>query len=228
MKISIIALSLLSVFVLNFPAQAAVLLQTPSGLAPGDTFRFIFLTQGTITATSADISTYDTFVNSQAGSAQYQGASVSWSAIVSTPTINARDHVGGYGTNFPVFRIDGTRIANSLTTDSAGKGLYTYSVLASPSFGIDGAALTGSLNAWTGSNNDGTKNSFSALGAPAGLPRFGNTTVFTGFWLGENQAFSTDSLRVYGMSEQLTVIPEPSSIGLLLLGAAGLVARRKR
>ena len=237
MKKSIIAFSLAAVFVLSTQTQAAVQLQTPTGLAAGDTFRFIFLTQDTITGTSADISTYDTFVNSQAGGAQYQGATISWSAIISTSTIDARDHVGGYGTNFPVFRIDGTRIANSLTTDSAGNGLWTMSVLASPSFGIDGAAVTGSTQAWTGSNSDGTKNSFNPVGAPefiyngttyAGTSNYGSTFYTNSFWLRETNASNTSSLRVYGMSEQLTVIPEPSSLGLLALGAVGLVARRKR
>jgi hypothetical protein len=252
MKKSIIAFSLAIAFVLSTQTQAAVQLQlqTPSGLAAGDTFRFIFLTQGTITGTSADISTYDTFVNSQAGGAQYQGSSVSWSAIISTPTINARDHVGDYGTNFPVFRIDGTRIANSMTTDAAGHGLWGSGfvspgagILASPSFGIDGAALTGSLSAWTGSDYDGTKlvtgSNNSAVGSPSvsfggntysGLSMTGSTTFSTSNWLrdGGQNNFNTNSLRVYGISEQLTVIPEPSSLGLLLLGAAGLVARRKR
>ena len=239
MKKSIIAFSLAIAFVLSIQTQAAVQLQlqTPSGLAAGDTFRFIFLTQGTITGTSADISTYDTFVNSQAGGAQYQGSSVSWSAIISTPTINARDHVGDYGTNFPVFRIDGTRIANSLTTDAAGKGLWTSSVLASPSFGIDGAALSGSSSAWTGSNYDGTKNDYSPVGAPSvvfngttypGLSMKGSTNISTSAWLRDINDSNTASLRVYGMSEQLTVIPEPSACALLGLGAFGLVARRRR
>lgn len=244
MKKSTIAFTLATVFVLSIQTQAAVILQTPTGLAAGDTFRIIFLTQDTITGTSADISTYDTFVNSQAGGAQYQGSTISWSAIVSTPTISARDHVGGYGTNDPVFRIDGTRIANSLTTDAAGNGLWGYGlaspahgVLASPSFGIDGAALTGSLTAWTGSNYDGTKNDSSPVGAPPvligglplpGLSMTGTTNPVNPFWLRNNTTSNTNSLRVYGMSEQLTVIPEPSSLGLLLLGAAGLVARRKR
>jgi hypothetical protein len=237
MKKSIIAFSLAVTFVLSTQTQAAIHLQTPTGLAAGDTFRFIFLTQDTITGTSADISTYDTFVNSQAGGAQYQGASVSWSAIISTPTINARDHVGGYGTNFPVFRIDGTRIANSLTTDSAGNGLWTMSILASPSFGIDGAAVTGSTQAWTGSNRDGTKNSYGPVGAPevihngttyTGLSNYGSTFYTNSFWLNENNTFNTNSLRVYGMSEQLTVIPEPSTSALAALFVVGTVFKRSR
>ena len=237
MKKSIIAFSLAATFVLSTQTQAAVQLQTPTGLAAGDTFRFIFLTQGTITGTSADISTYDTFLNSQAGGAQYQGATISWSAIISTSTIDARDHVGGYGTDVPVFRIDGTRIANSLTTDSAGNGLWTMSILASPSFGIDGAAVTGSTQVWTGSNSNGTKNSFNPVGASefiyngttyAGTSNYGSTFYTNSFWLYETNASNTSSLRVYGMSEQLTVIPEPSTSALAALFVVGTVFKRSR
>ena len=49
------------------PVQAGVALMTPSGLAPGDQFRFVFVTDGSTTATSTDIGTYDAFVESQAG-----------------------------------------------------------------------------------------------------------------------------------------------------------------
>ena len=241
MKKSIIAFSLAATFVLSTQTQAAVQLQTPTGLAAGDTFRFIFLTQDTITGTSSDIATYDSFVGTQAGGAQYQGATISWSAIISTSTIDARDHVGGYGTDVPVFRTDGIRVANSLTTDAAGNGLWTSSVLASPSIGIDGAALTGSLQAWTGSNYDGTKYVVGVVnqyvGAPAevyngitypGLSVAGSTSFSTSSWLRDMGTPNTGSLRVYGMSEQLTVIPEPSTSALAALFVVGTVFKRSR
>ena len=241
MKKSIIAFSLAATFVLSTQTQAAVQLQTPIGLAAGDTFRFIFLTQGTITGTSADISTYDTFVNSQAGGAQYQGATISWSAIISTSTIDARDHVGGYGTEVPVFRTDGIRVANSMTTDAAAKGLWTNSVLASPGVGVDGTALTGSLQAWTGSNYDGTKYVVGVTNQYVGTPEVvyngntypgmsmaGSTTYSSSFWLRDMGTPNTGSLRVYGMSEQLTVIPEPSTSALAALFVFGAIFKRSR
>ena len=45
-------------------ADAIVSLATPAGLAPGAQFRFLFLTSGTLAATSTDIADYNTFVNS--------------------------------------------------------------------------------------------------------------------------------------------------------------------
>lgn len=48
-------------------------LATPSGLNPGDTFRFIFVTDGLTPATSADISTFNAFVQSEAAGATYNG-----------------------------------------------------------------------------------------------------------------------------------------------------------
>jgi len=239
MKKIIIAYSLATVFVLSIQTQASVTLQTPSGLAAGGTFRFIFVTQGTITATSADISTYDTFVNSQAGGAQYQGATISWKPIISTSTIDARDYVGGFGTNVPVFGGDGTKIANSMTTNGPGNGLWSTifgapgnGILANPARGVDGTLVTGAVWAWTGSNPDGTRDATNYVGNSTGLTINGNVSnpgpPASLARLDSSNGLSTTSNRVYGISEQLTVIPEPSSLGLLALGASGLVARRKR
>lgn len=66
------------------PAEAGIVLATPSGLAPGDQFRFVFITDGTTTATSSSIATYNNFVNTQAGGATYAGSVVTWEAIGST------------------------------------------------------------------------------------------------------------------------------------------------
>jgi hypothetical protein len=234
MKKSIIAFSLATVFFLTTQTQAAVILQTPSGLAAGDTFRFIFVTEGTITPTSADISTYDTFVTSQAGGAQYQGATISWKPIISTSAIDARDHVGGFDTNVPVFGGDGTKIANSMTTNGPGNGLWGSffdspgsGILASPARSVDGTLVTGDLYVWTGSNSDGTRHASSPVGDS--FVTFGNASPPAGEgWLSLTAAPNNQSFRVYGISEELTVIPEPSRLVLLALGAIGLVARRKR
>jgi hypothetical protein len=45
-------------------ASADLVLDTPNGLSVGDRFRFIFVTgsSSSTTATSSDITTYDTFV----------------------------------------------------------------------------------------------------------------------------------------------------------------------
>ena len=67
---------------------AGVILTTPPGLKPGEQFQFIFLTNGTTDATSTDIDTYNNFVNKQAQGATYDGQTVTWYAIASTPTVS--------------------------------------------------------------------------------------------------------------------------------------------
>ena len=43
---------------------------------------------------STNIADYNSFVNTQAGGATYNGSVVSWDAIGSTPTVNAIDNIG--------------------------------------------------------------------------------------------------------------------------------------
>jgi hypothetical protein len=52
-------------------AEAGTILNTPAGLSPGDTFRFVFVTDGLTNAASSNIDDYNSFVNTQAGGATY-------------------------------------------------------------------------------------------------------------------------------------------------------------
>ncbi|MDP1592516.1 MAG: hypothetical protein Q8M07_32435, partial [Prosthecobacter sp.] len=61
------------------PANAQ--LRPPPGLAPGERYRFVFVTSGTGDATNTDITPYDNFVSNAAvaaGLTEYQGQAVSW------------------------------------------------------------------------------------------------------------------------------------------------------
>ena len=92
----------------------------PSELQAGDTFRLIFVTSGTINATSSDISVYDRFVNQQAGGATYNGSRIHFTSIASIattatspPTVNAIDHINAGGNSRAiagVFMVDGTKL----------------------------------------------------------------------------------------------------------------------
>ena len=64
-----------------------IALNTPAGLSPGESFRFVFITDGATTAISSSIATYNSFVNVQAGSAAYAGSVVNWVAIGSTSSV---------------------------------------------------------------------------------------------------------------------------------------------
>jgi hypothetical protein len=69
-----------------------IALSTLAGLSPGESFRFVFLTDGTTNANSPNIADYNSFVNAQSGGATYNGSVVSWVAIASTLTVNAIDN----------------------------------------------------------------------------------------------------------------------------------------
>src|SRR5208337_1543105 len=75
-------------------ALADLTLTAPATLSPGESFRFVFVTDGTTNATSTNIADYNNFVNTQADGATYNGSVVSWVAIASTATVNAIDNVG--------------------------------------------------------------------------------------------------------------------------------------
>ena len=68
-------------------AEAAATLETPSGLIPGDLFRFVFVTGSIRDATSGNIADYDSFVNANAAGATYNGVVVDWLAIGSTGSV---------------------------------------------------------------------------------------------------------------------------------------------
>ena len=197
-------------------AKADLVLNTPSGLSAGDHFRFIFATGSTTTATSTDINSYDTFVRNDVsslyGTVTYGGSAITnWLAVVSTPTVNAKDHLGGYSSSVSVWRPDGTQIASSL--DTATGGLWSGATVSfhSVSRYLDGSS-TDYTNVWTGSANDGT----------AGLLPMGSSpnvtvghTYYGANWLYTNPPGSADALVSYplfAVSPELVASGTPSAV----------------
>jgi hypothetical protein len=213
----------------------AISLTTPAGLNPGDRFRFGFVTSGTIstatlTGPATDITTYDSFVTAQAGGATYNGLVVDWKAIGSTSTVDARDHVGGYGTNVPVYLVNGNRIADDLTTNAGG--LWGGSLLGTYQFdvGIDGSVIGDYV--WTGTYDDGT--AYYPLGDSDVL--YGNSRSNNQFLYYSDNGFEGNDYQMLGLSAELTVaaasVPEidPNYVGsvvALVLGSLGLLERRR-
>jgi hypothetical protein len=202
----------------------AVDLTTPAGLNPGDSFRFVFVTSGTIAGTSSDIATYNTFINQQASGTTYQGSGITWYAIGSTTSIDARVNVGGFGTDVPVYLVTGTKVADDLTTGAGG--IWSGNLLS----GINRDSVGNSVvesRVWSGSTEFGTKNSTFELGSS--LVRFGVSGYTDPFWISVNRDSNTSTYRIYGMSQTLTVVPEPSTIVTGMVAAAfvsGLSIRR--
>ena len=128
---SIVALAAITLGLGGSGAEAGIMIATPAGLNTGDTFRIAFVTDATTTAFSNLISTYNTFVNTDAtteaggGTVTYAGIPLTFSAIASARDISEISNVGVTGA--PVFLVDGEVVA---TNDFiGGGGLWTGSLL---------------------------------------------------------------------------------------------------
>ena len=186
--------------------EAGMILQTPAGLTFGDQFRFVFVTDGDTTATSTNISDYDNFVQSQAGGATYNGVVVNWLAIGSTESVNAIDHIEQ--TSTPVYLANGTLVTNSTTA----AGLWSGALLAP--INTDLAGITPiPPSTWTGTSSTGLAVAGAALGDARST--IGDVTSTGPSWVNFGSVPSTSSFSLYGISQVLTVVPEPSSVTLM-------------
>src|SRR5262245_35653548 len=173
--------------------QAGTALATPPGLQPGDTFRFVFVTDATIDGTSNNIDTYDTLVNTEANTtvaATYGGAALTWQAIGSTNTVSAINHIGS-SISDQVFLVDGTKVAASTTT-SAG-GLWSGALLSPIDENLLGQVHSPDSPAvWTGTSSTGLGSGFFVLGSTTfipGISRVGNATSNTATWIDDGNSF---------------------------------------
>jgi len=196
--------------------EAGITLTTPAGLSPGETFRFVFVTDGTTDALSPNIADYNSFVNTQAGGATYNGSPVSWFAIGSTSSVNAIDNVGQ--AMAPVYLADGTLVTSSTTS----AGLWSGSLLHPIDHDLTGARPGDEV--WTGTDQHGSAQD--PLG-PSTLvfPTWGagHDTQLDRLWVDDVYLTqNTIQLPMYGISQVLTVgassVPEPST--LLMAGTA--------
>jgi hypothetical protein len=209
----------------GLPARGGITLETPSGLTPGETFRFAYFTDGTTTATSSSIGHYNSFANSQAGGATYGGAVVNWLAIGSTSSTSAINNVGQ--TTTPVYLADGTLV----TTSTTSSGLWSGSLLNPIDEDLSGGLFT-HQGTWTGTNTNGSA-SGNPLGDFFGVVT-GNSSSTDGTWV-NNGVWPSDNtsgiFHMFGISQPLTAVPEPSSLvlaGTAMLGASAIVWSRKR
>jgi hypothetical protein len=197
----------------------ATVVPVPTGLQPGDRYYLAFLTSGTINGTSSSIATYNAFVQglaNTAGLGTIEGESVTWKALVSTPTTSAVTNLG-IG-NFPIFRIDGIQMA------SGSSDLWDNSIAVPLNVTESGTTITTpGVVAWTGSNANGTPYSPYELGGSANLPIVGAIAGTTSNWIVVNALNPANTFRVYAFSEELVVpvpVPEPATIALASCGLA--------
>jgi hypothetical protein len=212
-----------------------IALSTPTGLTPGDTFRFVFVTDGTTEATSSSIGYYNNFVSTDAtneaggGGVTYNGVTLTWSAIVSTPSVDAITNVGVTGAS--LYLASGTPIA----TSDGMSGLWSGSLINPIDQDLNGN-VNGSSAVWTGTLPSGSGNPGLQLGSPNGAT-VGSTTHPNSFWVDVFNSFPIDTeAPLYGISQVLTVqgssVPEPSALLLAVTaigaGCACDCSRRRR
>ena len=205
----------------TYPANADLVLTTPTGLHAGDHFRFMFLTSplNKTQATSSSISSYDSFVRSDVsnkyGTVTYNGTAITdWLAVGSTSTTSAFDHLGGSQANVSIWLPGGTQVASSLTTSTNGLWSGALEHAVDQYLDASSASAISSSSVWTGSNADGTIGTYYLGGGGGGFPfvRAGVPDLNTYFgWISSTNDFSDSQKPMYGVSPDL-IVPTPSSV----------------
>nr|WP_294526158.1 PEP-CTERM sorting domain-containing protein [uncultured Rhodopila sp.] len=188
----------------------------PAGVSD---YRLLFVTADSTTASSADISTYNAFVTNEAAQNSALPATT-WTAIVSTPTVNAVTNVdiGANGdANVPIYLVDGGFISSSANAFFGG------SIPGMPA--VDQFGNSNQNYVWTGSNSDGSAYAGYELGGSNGTGQ-GIDWISPSFVLslyGWSDSTTSNTYPLYALSGEIDV-PEPATGSALLVG--GLIVTR--
>jgi len=206
-------------------AASAVPVTVPKALAPGESHRLVFVTSTGRDATSSDIADDDAFVTAVANAIpELASLGTTRAAIASTTAVDARDHTGTNPTTssgVALYNTFGDQVAADNT--SLWSGSLENGVVVNEN-GIDIPIVT---RVWTGTDADGQGSADQELGAgAAAMTGFGISPTST--WIAANAQFATEVHSLYAMSDVLTVVPEPGSGLLLVLGLADVAGFRRR
>ncbi len=201
---------------------------TNPGLAAGARYRLAFVTSGTTTVTSSDITTYDAFVQGAADAIpELNSLSATWKVIGTTPTVDAIDNTDtcitcGPGSTVPIYLLDASLLATN------GADLWDGTILAA--LGIDeGGNPLGTSLVWTGTFSSGTGDLIREIGGVSSYTLAGLTTSTDGGWVAwELRNDETDSWPLYAISSVLTVPESRPAVLLTLVFVAVLLVRRVR
>jgi hypothetical protein len=222
--------------VLDLEANGGINPATGAAWAVGDKYRLAFVTEATTLASSTDIATYNSFVQSEAAAstAYTDLGTVSWNAIASTSSVNALVNTGtnpDSSSSVAVFLMDGSTIFASNNADiwdvTATKWLNRTQNNISRQGNLPNTSIWGSWTAvWTGTGGNGTASN--PLGNGTSV-RLGLMAAEPKFWMSRSTNDGTTvSLPMYAMSEELVIVPEPASLILVSAGSLLLIAYRRR
>jgi len=192
----------------------------PIGLRPGDSFHLVFATSGTTNRDAGDgadtfpISHWNTFVNNQAAAStitaiQPAMAALTWNAVVSTTTVAARNNAL---VSAPVYRIDGELVATGFDD------LWNGSVMAPIELTQNLTVVPGAQQnlVYTGSTSAGFPDNRYPLGNGTQSAKTGRAARVDAGWVSGSDAERrnpTVSLRMYAMSELITIAIPPDTDG---------------
>jgi hypothetical protein len=201
----------------------------------------VFITSTETTAVSDSLSDYDSYVQARADASSITALStVTWQAVVSGEGIAARDHTGTNpgtdGSTTSIWLINGTEIiANNYNSFWSNRTNLNQAIDRTESnLAVPNNVAPGGWDAWrgtwTGTLANGT---ISGTGINAASPTVGLANAgWGGFptddWINRGTDADTSTYRLYAISEELTIIPEPSSLSLLVVGALAMGIRRRR
>ena len=190
----------------------------PADLGPGDSFRLLFITRGTMAATRTGIHTYHNFASSDAIHIVEAGNLVSeWGTIsllqtplVSTPGADARLHTDTTWTEtdrgMPIYWLNGARVADDYADFYDG----VWADEANPTNGLGNPHSLAGTAPWTGTDHDGTElfngTASRAIGqASVSVGGLGSTITGAGPLNGGVIFANTQERPIYGLWHVLVV-----------------------
>jgi hypothetical protein len=209
-----------------------------AGLSVGDTFQLAFVSNVSAAqwddanaddqTSSSNIGWYDNMLQDLADNGTYNGVAalnLTWKTIGSDGSVEAKNHAS-LGATTPLYRLDGLQVATGYS--DLWDGSIINAIQRDQNGGTPGNEIL------TGSKDDGSRaDNNNYIGSGSNCVR-GHSGATNGDWIHSDSDGSLDTnydlnSKMYAMSEEtLTVVPEPATLSLLVLGGLGVLARRRR
>ena len=204
LKWQLVAVAIVMCLAANTLGDIITLPNVPAGTQ----YRLAFVTHDARNAVSTNIEDYNAFVTAQANqSIGLSALSTTWLVIGSTTAISASDNTLTnplIETGFPIYTLQGSRIANNNATlwDGNLTGLLSRDQFGNVRFSP----------VFTGTSSQGIIGPF-ALGQSTVTA--GQNSQLDFGWVSGFSGLSTQLLPMYAISGVLTAVPEPSSLATI-------------